>query len=218
MMVHSMTEEVDPGRARQWRFLRILALGTVLLFTVGVTIGLVAAHVTRDGDASPRFLAILAVAVAVAAGAAWLLLRETRRPTGEAPLTRKERLNRNILIGSGLLGGVLGVTMVLAAGTDDPLAAFLDAPLPPWVAAAFIVILAVVLPALSFYWQKAAVDELEIDAYKTGALYALYVYMIGAPIWWFAWRGGFAPEPSGVAIYFITTFTMLIVGFAKKYR
>ncbi len=216
-MMAPMTAEEDLGKARLWRLVRIVALGTVLLFSTGVTIGLIAAHFARDGGASTRFLMILAGAAILVLGAGWLLLRETRRATGEAPLTRKERLNRNILLGSGLLGGVMGVVMVLASRTSDPWAVFSDAPLPPVLALAFVVILGVVLPILSIYWQKAAVDELEVDAYKTGALYALYVYMIAAPIWWFAWRGGFAPEPSGVALYFLTIFTMLIVWLGKKY-
>ena len=41
--------------------------------------------------------------------------------------------------------------------------------------------------------------------------------MIGAPVWWFAWRGGFAPEPDGVIIYAVTVSVLGIIWIWKKY-
>jgi hypothetical protein len=41
--------------------------------------------------------------------------------------------------------------------------------------------------------------------------------MIGAPVWWFAWRGGFAPEPRGVIIYVATVSVLGIIWIWKKY-
>ena len=156
------------------------------------------------------------------AGCVWLILRDVRRPTGEEPLTRKERLNRNILIGSGALGGAMGVTMVLAvlaSGQEiTPGTVLSSAPLPAGVALVLVLVLGLVVPAISIYWHRTAVDEQEADAYKTGALFGLYVFMIGAPAWWFAWRGGFAPEPNGIAIYFATILTVGAIWIWKKYR
>jgi hypothetical protein len=134
-------------------------------------------------------------------------------------LTRKERLNRNILFLCAALGGVMGLGMSLAGdgGLADGGGLFSNAPLPTWLAVVLVLIIGLVVPIISFFWHRT-VDEQEADAYKTGALWAFYVYGVGAPIWWLSWRGGFAPEPSGIAIYFATMLTVLIVWTWKKYR
>jgi hypothetical protein len=81
-----------------------------------------------------------------------------------------------------------------------------------------VLLIGLLLPAVSIYWHRHATDEVEADAYKTGALYALNVYMIGAPVWWFLWRGGLAPAPDGIAIYFITVATVGVIWLYRKYR
>lgn len=219
----AMTDGEDGAVASPvWRWLRIAALGVVVFFLVGVAGGFTAAHLERDGGLDLVAIAVLG-GVAVLIGACiWLIVRDVRRPTGEEPLTAKERLNRNILIGSGAIGGAMGVLVVLAmlaSGQEiEPDAVFSDAPLPASVALVLVLVIGLVVPAISIYWHKSAVDEQEADAYKTGALWGMYVFMIGAPIWWFAWRGGFAPEPNGVLIYFATILTMGVIWLWKKYR
>lgn len=218
MMAGRMAEEQESG-STLWRMVRIFLIGTFAIFLVGVVGGLVAAHVDKGGGTpSLRFVAVLAVALALLAGCAWALLRDLKRARDPEPLTRKERLNRNILIASGVLGGAMGVAAVLSADSVTMASVYSSAPLPPLVAGAFVAVFLLVLPPLTLYWQKRAVDEQEIDAYKTGALVAVQLYMIAAPAWWFAWRGGFVPEPNGVVIYMLVTFTMLIVWLGKKYR
>jgi hypothetical protein len=92
-----------------------------------------------------------------------------------------------------------------------------NAPLPPGFALALVLIIGVLLPAVSIYWHRHATDEVEADAYKVGALYALNVYMIGAPVWWLLWRGGLAPAPDGTIIYFGIVATMGVIWIRKKY-
>ncbi|MFN3388920.1 MAG: hypothetical protein ACK40O_08300 [Allosphingosinicella sp.] len=213
-----MAEDRENGRSPLWRLARIVALSTLQLFLGGVVAGMIAAHVDKGGGMPGlRFFALQGVALALLAGCGWLLLRDLRRARDEEPLTRKERLNRNILVGSGALGAAMAVAAILSADSMTAASVYSNAPLPPLVAAVFVAVFLLILPPLTLYWQKRAVDEQEIDAYKSGALAAVQVYMIGAPAWWFAWRGGFAPEPNGVAIYMIVTFTMLIVWLGKKY-
>ncbi len=205
--------------SRFWRWLRIAGIGILMFFLVGVAIGFIAAHLERGGGFGPRAIAILAADALLLAACVWQIVRELKRPTGEEPLTPKERLNRNILIGSGAIGGVTGVLVILASDQDLTNASlFSDAPLPAGVALLMVAVMGLIVPALSIYWHRSAVDEQEADAYKTGALWALYVYMIGAPVWWFAWRGGFAPEPNGVVIYFATILTVGAIWMWKKYR
>ena len=205
--------------SRFWRWLRIVGLSLVAVFLVGVAGGFAAAHLERGEGLGLVAIAFLAADALLLAGCVWLIVRDVRRPTGEEPLTAKERLNRNILIGSGAIGAVMAVLLILASDQDLASASvFSDAPLPASVALLMVVVMGLIVPALSIYWHRTAVDEQEADAYKTGALWALYVYMIGAPVWWFAWRGGFAPEPNGEAIYFVTITVMGVIWLWKKYR
>lgn len=208
--------------SRFWRWLRIVGLSLAAVFLTGVAGGFIAAHVESGGDVGLFMVAFLAADALLLAACVWLILRDLRRPTGEEPLTKKERLNRNILIGSGAIGGSIGVLVVLASLTSGqeiaPDTVFSSAPLPAGVALVVVLVLGLVVPALSIYWHRSAVDEQEADAYKTGALWGMYVFMIGAPLWWFAWRGGFAPEPNGIAIYFATVLTVGLIWMWKKYR
>ncbi len=214
MMVTSMVED-DYGPARLRRFLRLFALGTGTVFFAGMPVGVLFAHFEDGSPMNTRLIVLLTVFTLAAIVTGWMLAREARKPTGEAPLNAKERLNRNILVGAGLLGVIMGLGMSVLG---HPLEVFSDAPLPPLVALIFMMVVGVLSPIMSYVWHRSAVDELEVDAYKTGALYALYVYMLGAPFWWFGWRGGFFPEPNGILIYFATIFTMSVVWLAKKYR
>lgn len=208
--------------SRFWRWLKLTGLGVAAVFLVGVGGGFLAAHMEKGGDLGLFPVAFLAAVALLLAGCIWLIRRNVSKPTGEEPLTAKERLNHNILLISGAIGGVMGVAMVLATWASgdkiDAFAAFSDSPLPTGVALLFVLVIGLLVPALSVYWHRAAVDEQEADAYKTGALWGLYVFMIGAPVWWFAWRGGFAPEPNGILIYFATITTVGVIWMWKKYR
>jgi hypothetical protein len=74
------------------------------------------------------------------------------------------------------------------------------------------------MPLMSWYWHARVIDELEADAYRSGAMLAMYAFWIVAPVWWLLWRGGMLPAPDGVALYLMTTFVALIIWFWKKYR
>ena len=205
------------GAKRSWRWLRIVVLGTVILFLAAYAAGFVVAHIERGHALSTKAGLILAGIAFVGLGCAWLLIRAIREPTGEEPLTRKERLNRNLLILSGAIGGLMAVAIIMTGEGHDHASVFSSAPLPPATALAMVLGLGLLVPAVSIYWHRAAIDEQEADAYKTGALYAMYLYMVGAPVWWFAWRGGFAGEPNGVILYFLTVITLGAVWLWKKH-
>jgi len=213
-----MDEAENPAGPRFRRSLRIFGFGSGVLIPVCFTIGFVAAHLDHDHDFTTRGIAILAGVITLGLVCAWLLARELKKPTGEEPLTPKERLNRNILIACGGLGGLMGASMMLVqGGLPEGGGLFSNEPMPTWMAAVMVAIIGGLLPVVSYFWHRT-VDEQEADAYKTGALWGLYVYMLGAPVWWFAWRGGFAPEPNGTAIYFATVLTVGAVWIWKKYR
>lgn len=213
-----VAEPEDIGARRLWRWLRLAGLALATIFLFGIAAGFSAAHFERHDGISTRFVAILGAVALAIIGCGWLLVRELRASTGEEPLLPGERMNRNILFGSGILGGVIAIVLMLAGGGPAEGGGILsNEPLPSGVALMLVLVIGLVLPAISIYWQRI-VDEQEADAYKTGALYGLYVYMIGAPVWWLLWRGGLAPAPNGFLIYFATIFVVGGVWVWKKYR
>jgi uncharacterized membrane protein YphA (DoxX/SURF4 family) len=90
--------------------------------------------------------------------------------------------------------------------------------MPPVVALMLVFFWAVIMPIIAWFWHKRAIDEQEASAYRDGGYYAAYAFMIGAPMWWILWRGGFAPEPDGVAIFMLFASLWTAVWFWKKYR
>ena len=218
MMVQAMkpTTESDVIAARPGRMLRIVALATATLFLVAVAVGVMVASARHGHGLTGRLGAIVGALLALGIGCSWLLAREMRRPTGEEPLTPQERLNRNLLIGSGLLGGLTALVAIVGSGLK-PTDLFSDAPLPPMIALAIVLMLGIALPVIGYFWHKT-VDEQEVDAYKTGALYGFYVYGIGGPLWWFAARGGLVPPLNGVILYYATIAVVGAVWMWKKHR
>lgn len=223
MTVPAMDDRDAAAPSPLWRALKTLGLGMVAVFACGVVAGFAAVAFERGESLGLVTLAVLAALMAVAGAAVWMLVRSIRAGRPTEPLTRKEKLNRNLLTASGLIGGGAAVLLVLVQlatnGTaPGPLDIFSSAPLPAAVAALLVAMMIVVIPAISYVWHRRAIDEQEADAYKTGALYGLYLFMLGAPAWWFAWRGGFAPEPNGVVIYLATVAVVGAVWTWKKYR
>jgi hypothetical protein len=196
--------------------LMILAAGGAL-FGIGVTAGLIAAHVDHGGGVTLEMTGLVAGALLFAAAcgyALWRLYRTAHAAAG-APTTR-ERRNRTVLIACGAMGGVIG--LVLAMAGPSPFATFSNEPISPTLALLLAVPIAVVLPIVSIYWHRHVVDEQEAAAYNLGALIGVSAYFIGAPVWWLLWRGGLLPAPDGILIYFTTIAVTGLVWIWAKYR
>lgn len=136
------------------------------------------------------------------------------------PLSRKERLNRNLLIGCMVLGGIMGMVLALVETGNGVkgMSMFSNSPLPTGIALILAFVWAVIVPGIAWYWHRYAVDEQEAHAYREGAYYAFYAYAVGAPLWWVLWRGGLVPVPDGIIIYYITISVCGVVWLWKKYR
>lgn len=140
--------------------------------------------------------------------------RDTRGPS--------ERANHRLLVMSGALGGLIGFTMVivpllhLPPGTKPGSFDMLTAPLPLWFAILVALLWGVFLPVISFRWHRV-VDEHESRAYRDGALAGYYVVGLGAPVWWFLWRGGVLPALQAEWMYLAMMATCGIVWMWRKY-
>lgn len=212
-------EEAEGNVGRSLAWIAVAGLGTV--FTAGAIVGVIAAA-TEDGKAlSVTAMAIIAALVAIIGAliyTQWNLARRIR--TGGGPMTSREKLNRNIMVGCAVLGALIGALLVAMDGVmpSGPITIFKDGPLPLAIAVLLAVFWAVIMPVIAWFWHTRAIDEQEAHAYRDGGYYAAYAYLIGAPTWWFLWRGGLLPEPDGVTIFCGFTIIWTAVWFWKKYR
>lgn len=209
--------EGNVGKSMAW--IVVAALGTI--FTAGAIVGVIAAATESGGSLSGIDIAIVAGMVAVIGAllyAQWNLARRIR--IGGGPMTTREKLNRNIMVGCGLLGAVIGATLVATDGAmpSDPQTIFSDSPLPLALAVLLAVFWGVIMPIVAWFWHTRAIDEQEANAYRDGGYYAAYAYLMGAPTWWFLWRGGLASEPNGTLIFCLFAIIWTAVWYWKKYR
>ena len=209
--------EGNVGKSLAW----IAVAGLATVFTAGAIVGVIAAA-TEDGEAfSAKAIAIIGVLVAIIGAliyTQWNLARRIR--IGGGALTSRERLNRNIMVGCAVLGALIGALLVAVDGImpSDPMTIFKDGPLPLAIAVLLAVFWAIIMPVIAWFWHTRAIDEQEAEAYRDGGHYAAYAYLIGAPTWWFLWRGGLLPEPNGVAIFSTFAIIWTAVWYWKKYR
>ncbi len=213
------TPEAEGNVGRSLAWIAVAAIGTI--FTAGAIVGVIAAATEDGAGLSAKAIAIVAILVAIIGAliyAQWNLARRMR--IGGGPMTSKERLNRNIMIGCGVIGAAMGATLVATDGaiTAGPSSIFNDDPLPMMIALMLALFWGVVMPLVAWVWHTRAIDEQEANAYRDGGYYAAYAYLIGAPTWWFLWRGGLLPEPDGIAIFMAFMLIWSAVWFWKKYR
>jgi hypothetical protein len=208
---------MDEARVPLWRhpLLVASAAGIGLVFCVGVVTGVVAGTMER-GAIKPLAVAFLAGAVVVAALCGWLLRRALPALYPAAP-PRVSR-SRRLLTWSAVIGGAIGMLMVLAsvaAGTKPP-DMFSNEPISPWAAAAFVVIVLIVVPPLTWAWHRS-IDEHEASAYRDGTLAGIYAYCAIAPTWWMGWRGGFLPEPQEMITFMAVMVVWGLVWLIRRY-
>jgi hypothetical protein len=214
--------DLNAGGGTVWQWLGLCAavLGTITMS--GVVAGFASKSIEYGwSDFSLRDGVILALIVAITVGLGGLSWRLGRKLVGpDAHVPRRERRSRNILLFSCGLGMLIGIILAgsdMMSASDDPLSVLSDSPIPPALAIGMTMFLVLVMPLLSWQWQKS-IDEHEREAYQVGAVAAAYMFLILAPAWWLLWRGGLVPEPDGIILYFTFNFTFLIVWFWKKYR
>jgi hypothetical protein len=216
-METAMTDQTEAA-GRQLGRIALIVLGLFgAVFGLGLTVGILAAHIDRGGPFGLRMAALMAGGLLIAAAFGYLAYRNVRAMTKAIGTpTSRERRNYAVLLVSGALGGVIGMALTLGGGS--PLDAFTNSPLPAWLAILIALPIAVLLPVICVYWHRHAVDEQEAAAYKLGALLGIYTYFIGAPTWWVLWRGGLLPAPDGIPIYLVTLTVTGVTWLWAKYR
>ena len=169
----------------------------------GATGGAVAA--AERGWTLGRGAVVAAFAVAAVAGACWLIAL-LRRLAATGPQAPRIATARKMVIASAAIGGVIGLAIAVATISPGDAPAFnplADAPLPPWLAAALIAVLVLVVAPVTWIWHRS-IDEHEAAAYRFGALVGIYAYSALSAIWWLGARGGFLPPVDGMIVFFVT--------------
>lgn len=209
------------GRSLLW--MTLSALGVVM--AAGAIAGYLAEHSAQGGGplgvSGVVALSVFGTMIAGLVYLVWINGKKFKESGGT--LTNRERLNRNIILGCSLSGGVIGLflafyDMNIVGSEPSALAIFSERPIAPVIAILLAFFWAVIMPVIAWFWHKRAIDEQEASAYRDGGYYAAYAYLIGAPTWWLMWRGGFLPEPDGPAIFMIFALLWSAVWYWKKYR
>lgn len=203
------------------RIVWMILCGVGIIMLLGAIAGYLSQHDEQGGGpldtAGVTVLGVFVTVILVLTFAIWRLFQQIKQSSERVP--RREKLYNRILIGSGLLGGVIGLALAVTDNLGASEASlFASGPMLPELAIVLSVAIGLVMPAMAIYWHKYVVDEQEEAAYRSGALIAIYAFWFIAPVWWLLWRGGMLAEPNGVALYLMTTFVALIVWFWKKYR
>jgi hypothetical protein len=187
-----------------------------LIFLSGIIAGILAGHYQDgSGKMSAALIAILAALVAGIIAICVYLYRPLKRiVSGNNDLTKRERLNRNIM----MLCFIIGIlASALLAILDPDYLIIANSNIPTNAAIGLAIFWGIGMPVIAYFWHTRAVDEQEAAAYRDGGYYAAYAFIIGAPTWWILARGGLVPQINGVVIFVIFNFIWLGVWFYKKY-
>ncbi len=215
-----MTEEpADYSGLKEASITAASALG--LLVAIAAAIGFLVGH-EEAGGGPFKLLALVFLAACVALGiaSAYGVWRSAQRfVASDRGAAKRDMLNRNVMIASFVLGGVMSALLIAGMewGEGDG-SIFSSTPIPAWAAIGLVALIVVTMPPLLWFWHQHVIDEQEAEAYRAGSVAALYFFMLAAPVWWLLWRGQVLPAPDGIVLYFSTTFIAGAVWFWKKYR
>lgn len=208
------------------RILWMILCGVGIIMILGAIAGFLSAHSAEGGGplnlAGYAILSVFISITLILAFTIWKLLQLVKQSGERVP--RREKLNRNIIVACGGLGGIMGLAIAASGISNiseqgaDPFVALLAGPLPLIIVVPLIFVWGVIMPVVAWFWHTRVIDEQEANAYRDGGYYAGYAFLMLTPLWWLLWRGGLVPEPDGVAIYLTFSLVWTAVWFWKKYR
>ena len=211
----AMSEERGVGRMAL-RVVGTAVLVVVFAYSLGVVVG--ASEALLEGRGGSARVARLAVALVALVGCIWGVIFLRPWPRRDEPVSPRTRKAYNLLLLSGVLGGVIGIALAISTiSMDEPMAMFSNSPMAPAIVVPVLAVWLLIVPLLSWQWHRS-VDEHEAEAYKFGGLAGLYLYAFLAPAWWLAARGGLVPAPDTMVIYLIVLGVWCIGWFWRRYR
>lgn len=136
-------------------------------------------------------------------------------PSGGEQWERARRRRRMAIVGAVALVGGIGGGIVGGYEADN-----LFVLAHPWPPALCLVLVALFLVtiAIAFLVLSRQTDEVErIVKLKTARVGTL-VLLVGYPVWFLLWKGGFLPEPMHVAIYAAVLVSILAASLFYRFR
>lgn len=217
-------DEKAGNNAQRIMWMILCGVGTIMI--LGAIAGFLSAHRAEGGGplnlAGYAVLGVFISVTLILAFTIWKLFQLVKQSGERVP--RREKLNRNIIVACGGLGGIMGLAIAASGISNiseqgaDPFVALLAGPLPLIIVVPLIFVWGVIMPVVAWFWHTRVIDEQEANAYRDGGYYAAYAFLMLTPLWWLLWRGGLVPEPDGVAIYLSFSLVWTAVWFWKKYR
>jgi len=133
---------------------------------------------------------------------------------GEALERARQRRKRGVL-GALFMVGAIGGAIVGAREADRLFD--LAQPWPPLLCLALAIGFLIAVAAGSVVLSRE-MDEVErlakLKATRAGAT----VYLVGYPIWFLLWKGGFVPEPMHVALFAATIIALILASLFYRFR
>ncbi len=183
-------------------------------FAVGIGMlfgGLAGASSAFDRETLTSGLALGSMAVP-ALGAVVVVLTFRKWPTlrsGDPDTPRTRRISMG-MIALMAIACVTAILFSIGDGEARTSELFSNGPLPTSVAVAACALWLLGIPALAYFSRRNA-DEVDMEYQKFGETIGFQFFGVVAPVWWVAWRGGFAPEPD-VMILFVAVLIVSVVG------
>ena len=218
-MIDTLDSRDTAPAGKVWRVVQGFVASLLAIFSLGVAAGASAALL--DGSGTP-WLAVLIVvgALALAALSAWYFWRLDLFGNDGEPVSPKTLRARRLIGLSGLVGGVIGVVLTFAGGGfEEPgfQGAFSNAPADPTIAIVVVLVYALLLPLLGWYWHRT-IDEHEAQANATGAIAGIYAYSIITPSWWLLSRADLAPPQQPMIVFLIVLSVWGLVWIARRFH
>jgi hypothetical protein len=217
MMVSNMTDRKDNLTGTATAVRAILATMAATFFA-GLTAALVPKVLRMDATLAaphPKHYGLLLLAITLLAASLWYTVRSARRFFRDTKMTPRSRRLAMAMGVAIVVSPILGVAL---ASVEHSTGASIgsNAPIPAGIAIALIVGSLLILVPTTWIWHRN-IDEHESEAYRTGALIALYFFTAAAPIWWLAHRGGLVPPVNGVVLYMATVVVWTLVWLRERY-
>lgn len=200
-------------------FLRFASMALAMVvgvFALGFILG-VGMAVVEEGSLDTPGAALIGGAMIVLAGSAWVFRRMAIAGRDEPVSASVRRSNRLTWI-SAIVG--VGLALFMTLGSEiigAPFDLYTNDPVSASIAAIAIAVWLPIVPAITWRWYQA-IDEHALQAYNFGALVALHLFVVAAPVWWLGWRGGFLPEPDIMLLYIAVLVVWCLAWSWRRYR